>query len=80
MWDSHFRVGGASGTDLQLADCPAGATSVNTDCKAASLLLHVTSQASGYFENIWAWVADHDLDNALNAAASESDVSTYLPT
>ena len=61
MWDSHFRVGGASGTNLQLADCPAGASSVNSNCTAASLLMHVTSSASAYFENVWAWVADHDL-------------------
>lgn len=73
MWDSHFRVGGAAGTNLQLSDCPAGASSVNRNCMAASLLLHVTSQASGYFENVWAWTADHDLDNSLNSKATESE-------
>ena len=73
MWDSHFRVGGATGTNLQLSDCPAGASSVNKNCMAASLLMHVTSKASGYFENVWAWVADHDLDNPLNADAYESN-------
>jgi glucan 1,3-beta-glucosidase len=71
MWDSHFRVGGAKGSDLQLSDCPAGATSINTDCMAASLMMHITSSASGYFENVWLWVADHDLDNPLNAKATE---------
>ncbi|KAI0384726.1 pectate lyase superfamily protein-domain-containing protein [Hypomontagnella monticulosa] len=75
MWDSHFRVGGASGTNLQLADCLTGATSVNTNCMAASMLMH-------------AWTADHDLDNPLNAKASESnegiplnvltDISVYV--
>lgn len=29
---------------------------------AASMLMHVTRDSSGYFENIWAWTADHDLD------------------
>jgi glucan 1,3-beta-glucosidase len=72
MWDSHFRVGGAPNTNLQLADCPAGASSVKTACMAASMLMHVTTHASGYFENVWAWVADHDLDNPLNAQATES--------
>lgn len=24
--------------------------------------MHVTQTGSGYFENVWAWVADHDLD------------------
>ena len=58
------------------------------------MLLHLTSESSGYFENLWAWVrlkrsfclcrfprlahipsqvADHDLDNDLNAQASESN-------
>lgn len=71
MWDSHFRVGGASGTDLQLADCPTG--SQKARCMAASLMFHITSRASGYFENVWAWVADHDLDNSLNSLAIETD-------
>jgi glucan 1,3-beta-glucosidase len=57
MWDSHFRIGGAAGTDLSLADCPQ-AGGLQEKCMAASMLLHVTEQASGYFENIWAWTAD----------------------
>lgn len=40
---------------------------------AASLLFHVTSKSSGYFENVWVWTADHDLDNAQDAAASETE-------
>lgn len=73
MWDSHFRVGGAAGTDLQLKDCPSMATSISSKCKAASMLMYVTHDASGYFDNIWLWVADHDLDNPLNADAYESE-------
>ncbi len=57
MWDSHFRVGGAAGTDLGLSDCPKG-NALNPKCIAASMLLHVTASASGYFENVWAWTAD----------------------
>lgn len=51
---------------------------------AAALVMHVTSQSSGYFENVWAWVADHDLDNPLNAFAFETsdgiprDVQTQI--
>lgn len=56
MWDSHFRVGGATGTDLDVDTCPKFGFS--QDCIAASLMLHVTKQASGYFENVWTWVAD----------------------
>ncbi|KAG9760638.1 pectin lyase-like protein, partial [Aureobasidium melanogenum] len=61
MWDCHFRVGGAKGSNLQLEDCPASST-IDKNCMAASMLMHVTKDSSGYFENIWAWTADHDLD------------------
>lgn len=59
--DSHFRVGGAIGSNLQNADCPKK-SGVNQNCIAASLLLHLTPQSSAYLENVWAWVADHDMD------------------
>ncbi|THZ35414.1 pectin lyase-like protein [Aureobasidium pullulans] len=62
MWDCHFRVGGATKSRLQFKDCPKGASDVDPKCIAASLLMHVTKQSSGYFENIWGWTADHDLD------------------
>lgn len=56
MWDSHFRVGGGKGTDLDATICPKNG--FNEACIAASLMLHVTGSSSGYFENVWAWVAD----------------------
>lgn len=56
MWDSHFRVGGATGTDLTINECPK--FGYNEKCIADSLLFHVTSKASGYFENVWVWTAD----------------------
>ena len=62
MWDSHFRLGGAFGTDIDSLRFPASG-SLDGDCMAASLLLHVTAQASGYFENCWVWTADHYLDD-----------------
>jgi glucan 1,3-beta-glucosidase len=65
MWDTHFRVGGAIGTKLQAADCPANQP-IQSKCIAASLMLHITPSGNGYFENVWAWVADHDLDDAAN--------------
>jgi glucan 1,3-beta-glucosidase len=58
MWDSHFRVGGAVGSNLQAADCP----KLRSRCMAATILLHLSSKSTGYFENIWAWTADHDMD------------------
>ncbi|RHZ48193.1 uncharacterized protein CDV56_102104 [Aspergillus thermomutatus] len=62
MWDSHIRVGGAIGSKLQREQCPKQTRRVNPNCIAASLLLHLTPSSTAYLENIWAWVADHDLD------------------
>ncbi|RJE26608.1 hypothetical protein PHISCL_01022 [Aspergillus sclerotialis] len=79
MWDSHFRVGGAKGSDLSIDDCPR-LDGVNDKCMAANLLMHVTRHASGYFENVWAWVADHDLDADLNAdetTSTATQISVY---
>ncbi|OTA67732.1 glycoside hydrolase family 55 protein [Hypoxylon sp. EC38] len=75
MWDCHFRVGGAIGSDLQFSDCPKQSGGIKDHCKAASLLLHITSSSSGYFENIWAWAADHDIDWPIGANASNTSAS-----
>jgi glucan 1,3-beta-glucosidase len=77
MWDCHFRVGGAIGTDLQLLNCPKLTGSIDPNCKAASMLMHVTSTASGYFENVWAWVADHDIDASPSLNASSGQIDIY---
>jgi hypothetical protein len=83
MWDTHFRIGGAKGTDMQVADCPT--TSINTECMGGAMMLHVTRDASIYLENVgslptmiavilikimqvWAWVADHDIDDEITNA------------
>jgi len=62
MWDSHFRIGGARGSQLAASDCPKLTGSVASKCIAGSMLMHLTSTSSAYLENVWAWVADHDLD------------------
>jgi hypothetical protein len=62
MWDSHFRVGGAIGSNLQYINCPWSDAQVNTDCIAATMLMHITTSATAYLENVWLWTADHDLD------------------
>ncbi|KAL4258481.1 Polygalacturonase QRT3-like protein [Pleurotus pulmonarius] len=61
MWDSHIRLGGAAGTDLERASCPSGSLNFN-NCFAAFLALHITPQATAYLEGTWVWLADHDLD------------------
>jgi hypothetical protein len=60
--DTYVRVGGAKGSDLDLAKCPKLTGTVNPNCKAASLLMHLTPGSTAYLENSWIWVADHDLE------------------
>lgn len=70
IWDAHFRIGGAYGTKLQVAECPSSAA-LNADaCVAASTIMHMTPESNGYFENMWLWVADHDIDDAANTQIS----------
>ncbi|KFX87604.1 hypothetical protein V490_08138, partial [Pseudogymnoascus sp. VKM F-3557] len=64
MWDSHVRVGGATGSSLETETCPK--FGFNEACICAALLFHVTPQASGYFENVWVWLADHDNDLVIS--------------
>lgn len=72
--DVHFRVGGAAGSHLQEADCPKLTGSVNPNCIAGSLMLHMTQSSSGYLENVWAWVADHELDGG----PSQTQIDIYV--
>ncbi|KID95120.1 LysM domain-containing protein, partial [Metarhizium majus ARSEF 297] len=76
MFDAHFRVGGAYGSKLTLADCPK-VTSMPSACVAASMLFHVTPKANGYFENVWGRVADHDPDfsETCNGSKLQCDFS-----
>jgi glucan 1,3-beta-glucosidase len=69
IWDVHTRIGGAKGTNLQVAQCPK--FSVKPECMAAHTNVHVTKSASGaYFENNWFWTADHDLDDRTSTQIS----------
>ncbi|KAI6371097.1 hypothetical protein MCOR25_004031 [Pyricularia grisea] len=66
MWDVHTRVGGFTGSNLQVAQClkTPGSSAVNANCIAAYMGMHVTKGASGlYMENVWIWTADHDIDD-----------------
>lgn len=78
LWDCHARIGGATGTELTPAECPV-LTSGETPqgCSAASLMMHLTSSGSGYFENMWLWGSDHmiddpDIDDANNTMLQNS--------
>ncbi len=70
IWDAHFRIGGAYGTKLQVAECPSSAALNAASCVAASAMMHMTPGSNGYFENMWLWVADHDIDDAANTQIS----------
>ncbi|KAL1890787.1 hypothetical protein Sste5346_008112 [Sporothrix stenoceras] len=74
LWDVHARVGEAAGTGLTPDGCPPITGGTNPSrCQAASMLLHVTKDASGYFDNMWLWVADHIIgQGALPIAPSSS--------
>lgn len=69
LWDVHTRIGGFTGSQLQVSEClkTPGSSTVNTACIAAYMSMHVTSGSSGlYMENCWLWSADHDIDDANN--------------
>jgi glucan 1,3-beta-glucosidase len=58
MWDVHTRIGGFTGSQLQVAQClkNAGSSTINSQCIAAYMSMHVTKQAAGlYMENTWFW-------------------------
>ncbi|KAG6906320.1 hypothetical protein DXG01_014495 [Tephrocybe rancida] len=61
-WDTHIRLGGALGTNLQAQQCPSSGGGGTTPCYAAFLALHIKPTATAYLEGLWAWLADHDLD------------------
>jgi hypothetical protein len=72
LWDVHTRIGGFAGSSLSLADCPTTPTvsaslfNLKFNCIAAYTSFHVTPSGSGlYLENVWLWVADHDVEDAL---------------
>ena len=66
MWDVHARIGGFAGSNLQKAQCPTTpSTAINANCMAAYMTMHISKTAAAlYMENVWLWVADHDVDDA----------------
>ncbi|KAJ8093122.1 hypothetical protein PM082_020607 [Marasmius tenuissimus] len=61
MWDTHFRLGGADGSNLQ-TNCPSSGSGGTANCFAAYLALHLTPASTAYLEATWVWLADHNLD------------------
>lgn len=58
MWDVHSRIGGFTGSQLQVAQCvkKPGSSTVDASCIGAYMSLHATTGSSGlYMENCWLW-------------------------
>lgn len=69
MWDVHTRIGGFTGSNLQVAQCEKNnaTTVINNACIGGFMSMHITKSASGlYMENNWLWTADHDIDDPDN--------------
>ena len=68
LWDTHVRIGGSAGTQLQSDKCSKAPTAdhsnPNPGCIGAYLMFHATQSASVYMENDWFWVSDHELDRS----------------
>ncbi|ESK92896.1 glycoside hydrolase family 55 protein [Moniliophthora roreri MCA 2997] len=62
MWDSHIRLGGAAGSNLE-GNCPSSGSGGFDQCFAAFLALHLTPSSTAYLEGTWVWLADHNLDS-----------------
>ncbi|PIA94188.1 Glucan 1,3-beta-glucosidase [Cercospora beticola] len=70
LWDVHVRIGGFAGSKLLVADCPKTPTvqvtpeRIDQDCISGFLSMHITNGSTGlYLENVWLWVADHDIED-----------------
>lgn len=72
MWEVLFRIGSAKGTDLQVQQCDKKVAG-NQKCMAGQLMLHVTEQSSIYMENMWFWVADHNIEDRAG-----SQINVYV--
>ncbi|KAJ7184275.1 exo-beta-1,3-glucanase [Mycena filopes] len=59
-WDTHIRLGGAAGTNLEIAQCLPG--NDDSGCMAAFMALHLTRDSTAYLEGLWVWAADHTID------------------
>ncbi|KAL2145165.1 hypothetical protein VTI28DRAFT_7801 [Corynascus sepedonium] len=58
FWNVHFRIGGAEGSSVR-ADMGCARPE---KCLAAKLNLHLREGSGSYWENVWGWTADHELD------------------
>lgn len=50
MWDSHVRLGGYKGSNIQVGNCGASGSHPTSACTSSYLALHLTSSSSAYLE------------------------------
>ncbi|KAF9038899.1 beta-1,3-glucanase [Hymenopellis radicata] len=50
MWDTHIRLGGSAGTNLDGSSCPSSGSGGFDNCFAAFMALHLTPSSSAYLE------------------------------
>lgn len=61
FWNTHVRVGGAMGSNVQT-----GCSGKPEECRAAFLMVHLTESSSAYVENMWAWTVCFPLSSNLD--------------
>lgn len=71
IWDSHIRLGGFDGTDLEAATSPRDEIPGDKN-RACFTAFHITKTASFVGSNVWCWAADHDLDYGSRSQISIS--------
>jgi glucan 1,3-beta-glucosidase len=63
FWSTHFRSGGAKGTNQSTSNSMKLTDAVKKpEWQGAFLQLHITPLASLYMKNTWLWASDHYLD------------------
>ncbi|KAK3321756.1 glycoside hydrolase family 55 protein [Apodospora peruviana] len=75
FFNCHFRIGGARGSKLS-GSAKCGNTPQT--CMAARLSAHLTSTSSSYWENMWSWTADHDLDGSGSGVTYPGSAGGFL--
>ncbi|PWN22927.1 pectin lyase-like protein, partial [Microstroma glucosiphilum] len=64
MWDTHIRLGGFRGSDLDDERFDSERPLDLSNGWACFLAFHLTRRSSGCFVNNWVWLADHILDTS----------------
>jgi hypothetical protein len=79
LWSTHFRTGGAKGTNQSPSNCLKLTGAVEkAECQGAFLQMHITPFTSLYMENNWLWTSDHNLDYPDHSQIDVFNTRTFL--